>query len=294
MDTMPSRQLRTILVSLFLGFIHAAALLGVAHHLGYTVGPSEYTILGMTWRYAGLVIVAAVPVWLAVRYRIVLPLVGLALTTGYVLGIELTPPGPTFRDIAELERLDEPTGIIVVENGLYIVRYMLNASVWTVGFLFLGVIEYTVRALWGWLPSVSPPISSIHLPTSHRQAALIATAGGILHAIVMLWFSLRLGLTVSGGYGWVLYSVSTTGMWILAAAPLYLLVRHQLVSPATLLTIFILIDVWSDFTASVEDPHALYFGAWFVYLGVLLIAAGLEYGLRRVDIGKRLRSVGRD
>ena len=32
--------------------------------------------------------------------------------------MELTPPEPTFRDVAERERLDELTGIIVVENGL--------------------------------------------------------------------------------------------------------------------------------------------------------------------------------
>ena len=278
-----------VLGSLLAGLIHAAALLGVALYLGYSLGPSEYSIFGMAWRYAGLVVVAIIPVWFAVRYRIVLPLVALALTTGYVLGMELIAPGPTFRDVAELEHLDEPIGIVVVENGLYIVRYMLNASIWTVGFLFLGVIEYTVRTCWGWLPSVSSPSSSIQLPVSRRQAAFLATIGGVFHAIVMLWFSLRLGLAFSGSYGWVLYVVSTGGMWILAAIPLYLLFRRQLISPAMLLTVFILLDVWSDFTASVDDLHALYFGAWCVSLAILLVAAGLEYGLRRIGVGQRLR-----
>lgn len=284
---MPSS--RAIFGSLLVGLVHAAALLAVALHLGYSVGPSEYPILGMAWRYGGLVVVAAVPVGLAIRYRILAPLVALGLTTGYVLGMELTPPGPTFRDVAELERLDEPTGIIVVENGLYIVRYMLNASVWTVGFLFLGVVEYSVRTIWKRLPAVSSPLSEISLPASRRQAAIVATAGGLLHAIVMLGFSLRLGLTVSGGSGGVLYAVSTAGMWIFAALPLYLLVRHQLVAPATLLTAFILLDVRADFTAGPDDLHALYFGMWFVFLGFLLIVAGIEYGLRRLDAGRRLR-----
>ena len=116
----------------------------------------------------------------------------------------LTPPGPIFRDVAELERLAEPTGIIVVENGLYIVRYMLNASVWTVGFLFLGLVEYTVRTGWKRLPAVPSPISLVSIPASREQAVGIATVGGVLHAVVMLWFALRLGLTVSGEFGWLL------------------------------------------------------------------------------------------
>lgn len=277
---MPST--RSIVVSLLVGLFHATALLVVALHLGYTVGPSDYSLFGMTWRYGGLVVVAAIPVWLAVRYRIVAPLAALTLTTGYVLGMELTPPEPTFHDVAEFERLDEPTGITVVENGLYIVRYMVNASVWTVGFLFLGMVEYTVRTVWDWLPNISGSTSWLSLPASRRQAAIIATVGGLLHAVVMVWFAFRLGVTVSGGFGWILYVVSTVGMWLLAAVPLYLLVHHRLVAPATLLTAFILLDVRAEFTASVDDPHALYFGAWFVFLGILLIAAGIEYGVRRI------------
>jgi len=79
-------------------------------------------------------------------------------------------------------------------------------------------------------------------------------------------------------------------MWVLAAVPLYLLVRHRLVAPATLLTLFVILDVRAEFTASVEDPHALYFGGWFLYLGVLLVAGGIEYGLRRGDIHRRFAS----
>ncbi|MFC5136554.1 MULTISPECIES: hypothetical protein [Haloferacaceae] len=286
---MPST--RSILIGLLVGFVHAGILIIVALTLGYSVGPSEYTSLGMGWRYGGLVVVAAVPVWLALCYRIITPLFALTMTTGYVLGMELTPPGPTFRDVAALEGLVEPTGIIVVENGLYIVRYMLNASVWTVGFLFLGLVEYTVRTGWKRLPTVPSPISLISIPESRKRAVGIATVGGVLHAVVMLWFSLRLGLTVSGELGWLLYVSSTLGMWILAAVPLYLLVRHLVVAPATLLTAFILLDVQAEFTAGPDDPHALYFGAWFLYLGLLLIVTGIEVGLRRLQIEQRLRSV---
>ena len=88
---MPSR--RHLLGSLLVGTIHAGCLLLVALDLGYSVDPSNYSILGLGWRYGGLVVVAAVPVWLALRYRLVAPLIAISVTTGYVLGMELTPPG---------------------------------------------------------------------------------------------------------------------------------------------------------------------------------------------------------
>lgn len=285
---MPSR--RTVGFSLAIGVIHAAGLLLVALSLGYSIGPSQYSLGGLLWRYGGLVVVAAVPIWLAVRFRLVTPVLAFIVTTGYVLGMELTPPGPTFRDVAELEGLAEPTGITVVENGLYIVRYMVNASVWTVGFLFLGLGEYAVRTAWTRLPAVPRSVPWLSIPAQRRRATAIAATGGLLHAAVMVWYAARLGVTLSGGSEWLLYLFGAIGMWVLAAVPLYLLVRHCLIAPAALLTVFILIDVQAAFTASVEDPHALYFGGWFFYLGILLIVAGIEYGLRRLDVYHRLIS----
>lgn len=285
---MPSR--RPALVALAVGVLHAAVLLAVALRLGYSIGPSNYSAVGVAWRYGGLVVVAALPVWLAARYRLVAPVVALALTTGYVLGMELTPPGPTFRDVAELERLAEPTGMVVVENGLYVVRYMVNAAVWTVGFLLAGVVEYTVRAMWWRLPSVRASPAWLPIPASRRQAATVAAVGGLLHAAVMTWFAVRLGLTGPGVPEWLLYAYGFAGTWLLAAVPLYLLVRERLVAPAALLTAFVLLDARAAFTASVDDPHALYFGAWFLYLGILLVAAGVEYALRRLNEHRRSES----
>jgi len=285
---MPSR--RAVGFGLAIGVIHAAGLLLVALSLGYSIGPSQYSLGGLLWRYGGLVVVAAVPVWLAVRFYLITPVIVLIVTAAYVLGMELTPPGPTFRDVAELEWLAEPTGITVVENGLYIVRYMINASVWTVGFLFLGLVEYAVRTTWTQLPSVREWVPWLSIPASRRRAIAIAATGGLLHAAVMVWYAVRLGLTLSGGFEWLLYLFGAVGMWVLAALPLYLLVRRRLIAPATLLTVFILIDVQAAFTASVEDPHALYFGGWFFYLGILLIVAGIEYGLRRLDVYHRFIS----
>jgi hypothetical protein len=277
--------------SLLVGLCHAAGLLFVAYHLGYAVEPSAYTVVGAGWRYTGLVVVAALPTWLALRYRLVAPLAVLLVTTGYVVGVELLPPGPTFHDVAEFERLSEPTGITVVKDGLYIVRYMLNASVWTLGFGLLAVVEYVGRAEWDRLPAVpaAPPWES--LPTSRRSAATVAAVGGLVHAVVMTWFAVRLGVTATGGLGWVLYPVSVIGMWLLAAVPLYLLVRRRLVAPTALLTTFVLLDARAEFTASVDGPHALYFGGWFLYLALVLVTGGIEYGCRRLDVGRRIASL---
>jgi len=284
---MPSE--RAAAVSLLVGLCHAAGLLSIAHHLGYAVEPSAYTAVGAGWRYAGLVVVAALPTWLALRYRLVAPLAALLVTTGYVVGVELLPPGPTFHDVAEFERLSEPTGITVVEDGLYVVRYMVNATVWTLGFSLLGVVEYAIRTDWTWLPSV--PAAPLSLPASRRRAAILAAVGGSIHAVVMTWFALRLGLTTTGGLGWVLYPLSVVGLWLLAGVPLYLLFHRRLVAPATLLAAFVLLDARAEFTASVDDPHALYFGGWFLYLALLLVAGGVEYGCRWLDGGRRLASL---
>lgn len=282
---MPSR--RVVVFSLLIGLAHAVGLLVVADTLGYSIGPSEYSFVGLLWRYGGLVVVAAVPVGLALQFRLITPVIALLFTTASVLGMELTPPGPTFRDVAEIEGLAEPTGITVVENGLYIVRYMGNASVWTVGFLFLGIVEYVVRMSWSILPTVSEPIPWFSSPASRRRAGAVATVGGVLHAFVMVWFATRLGVTISGGFEWMVYLFGAVGMWILAVVPLYLLLRHLLVTPAASLALFVLLDVRSEFTASVDDPHALYFGGWFLFLGLLLIVAGIEYGLRRLNLARR-------
>ena len=132
-------------VSVLLGVIHAGVLLLVAARLGYAVGPGEYSLVGIGWRYGGLVVVAALPVWLALRYTLVAPVCDL-------------------------------------------------------------------------------------------------------------------------------------------------LVRHRPVSPATLLAVFVLLDVRAEFVASVDDPHAFYFGAWFVFLGVILVAAGVELGGRRLALLERVQS----
>ncbi|GGL67800.1 hypothetical protein [Halocalculus aciditolerans] len=278
---------RPLAASLAFGVLHAALLLAVALYLGYAVGPDAYTLLGLFWRYGGLVVVAALPVWLALRFRLAAPLVALLAASGYVLGVELTPPGPTFRDVAELERLAEPTGIIVVEHGLYIVHYMVNASVWVVGFLLTGLVEAAARTRSSALPGlpVAPPW--LTAPTN-RQAAAVAGVGGVLHALAMTWLAVRLGVTVTVWSAWSVLAFGAVGAWLLAAAPIYFLLTRRLFAPVTLLAALVLLDARAQLTASVDGPHSLYFGAWFAVLALFALAGCVEAALRRLDLPARI------
>jgi hypothetical protein len=260
-------------------------VLGVALHLGYAVGSGAYSPLGTAWRYGGLVLVAALPVYTWHRYRLVVPVLALLVTTGTVLWLELTPPGPTFQDLAEVERLAEPTGIVVVEDGLYAVRYMTSATVWTVGFLFLGVVEYVARMSWTRLPP-SRSVPWLPVSASQRRAVLVAATAGLLHTAVMGWLAIRLGVGVGVTPKWLLALYAGGELWLLAAAPIYLLVGHRLVAPAALLALAVLFDVRAEVTGGVEGPHVLYVGAWVVVLAVLLVVASIEYTLRRLG-GRR-------
>lgn len=272
---MPSR--RILAASALVGVGHAAALLGLALVLGYPVGPDHYGPVGLLWRYGGLVLVAAVPTALLFRYGLVSPAAALAVTAGGVALLELSPPGPTF------ERLGTA---LVVEDGLYVVRYMVNATVWLCGYLLVGLVEYAVRREHPRLPGVEP-VPWLPVPASRRRATSVASAVGLLHAVVMTWFAARLGVTVSGMPDWPLFLFGAGGMWVVAAVPAYLLLARRLVAPATLLAALVLWDARTELGASVEDAHALYFGGWFLVLALVLVAAGVEYALRRLSLGRR-------
>ncbi|MFB6167808.1 MAG: hypothetical protein ABEJ43_03060 [Haloferacaceae archaeon] len=281
---------RSRALALGCGLVHVGVVLGVALHLGYDVGPGAYSLLGAAWRYGGLALVAAVPVYAWHRYRLVLPVLALLVTAGAVLWLELTPPGPTFRDLSEVERLAEPTGIVVVEDGLYAVRYMTSATAWTVGFLFLGGVEYVARASWQPLPP-SRSVPWLSVPVSRPRGVLTAATAGLLHAVAMGWLAVRLGVGVSASPDWLVVLYAGIGLWLVATTPIYLLVRHRLVAPATLLALAALFDVRAELTGGVEGPHALYVGAWVVVLAVVLVVAGAEYALRRLG-GGRVTPVG--
>lgn len=272
---------RSLGLAMLGGIAHAGVVLGVALRLGYAVGPAAHPPVGLAWRYGGLLLLGALPVYLAARYRLLLPLAILVLTTGSVLGLELTPPGPTFQDAAALERLPERTGLTVVTDGGYVVAYVADAAVWAVGLLLAGLAEHGLRSSWDRLPA-SPLARTLPIPAQRRPAVIAAWAVGLGHAAVMTWFAVRLGVRSDGGPEWLLYPFSVLGMWLLAAVPVYLLARRRLLLPTGGLAALVLLDARANLAPSVDDAHALYFGGWWLVLLLLLAVAGVEYGVRRV------------
>jgi hypothetical protein len=274
---MRRRSLRA-LVALLVGIVHAAVVLGVALHYGYDVGPSAYSVEGVLWRYGGLVALGALAAWLALEARLVVPLVLVSLLAGLALHAELTPPDPVFRDVAELEpSIDEPTGFTVVENGLYLVKYLSAWYVWTAGAALAGMWEYLVRSRRGWLPA---PTRKWAVAATLRTGVLVAAGAGAIHAAASLGFGFTRGIDAPP----LLWLWMGVGGVLLMAAPAYLLVRRDLVTPMGVAVLMLVNSVHSQQYAGPGDPHALYLWGWFVFLGIALLPGGIEYGIRRLRL----------
>lgn len=275
-----ARRTVTPALALLAGVVHAALVVGVALEYGYDVGPSAYPVHGVVWRYGGLVLLGALPVWLALEDGLVLPLALVAVLAGLAFHAELTPPAPTFHDVADLERsVDGPTGITVVENGLHLVKYASAWYAWAAGAGLLGLWEHAVRSRRKWLPA---PTTGLRVPSDARGAVALAGAAGLVHALASLGFAWGRG--IADGPLVVLWLVA--GGVLLLGVPVYLLAHHGLVWPTAVATLLFLNSIRSQQYAGAGDPHALYAAGWFVFLGVALVPGLLEYGLRR--LGDRL------
>lgn len=266
------------------GLVHAGLVLGVALRFGYDVGPAAYPPHILVWQYGGLVVLGAVPIWLALEDRLFLPIVLITVLAGAAFYAELTPPGPTFRDVAELEpSVDGPTGITVVENGLHLVKYAGPWYVWTIGAGLLGAAEHAVRARSQWLPA-----PGLELPRtgSAVQAGLLGLAIGVVHAGASVGYARRWGIgTDSLTVSWML-----VGGTLMVGVPVYLLVRHGLVVPTAIAAILFVNSVHSQQYAGPGDPHGLYAGAWFVFFGLALLSGLIELGVYAVDDRTGFRS----
>lgn len=70
------------------------------------------------------------------------------------------------------------------------------------------------------------------------------------------------------------------GMGLVGGLPAYLLVRSGLVLPALFAIGFTSLSLGDHVSESMESFTPLYLAAWPVFVGVLAIAAALEFGLR--------------
>ncbi|WP_436343144.1 hypothetical protein [Natronorubrum sp. FCH18a] len=266
------------MAALIVGIVHAGLVLGVALRYGYDVGPAAYPPHIVVWRYGGLVVLGALPVWLVLEDRLLLPIALITVLAGLAFYAELTPPEPTFRDVADLEpSVDRPTGITVIEDGLHLVKYASQWYVWTVGAGLLGGVEHMVRARSRWLPA---PGWEFHISGSSRQAVLVGLVAGVMHAAASVAYAWRWGV----GDDLVMVIWMLVGGILMVGVPAYLLVRHRLVVPLTVAAVLFVNSVYSQQYAGPGDPHALYAGAWFIFLGITLLTGVLEYAVYTVRV----------
>lgn len=272
-------------LALLVGLVHAAVVVVVAAQYGWDFGPiianRALPPSTLVWRYGGLVLLGAVPAWLALSDRLVSPLLVVAVLAGYAIGMEITPPDPTFMDVAEIEPgIDEPTGHTVVQDGLYVIKYTEAWYVWFVGAVLAGLWEHVARARSGRVPDPGgwSRLSGISRITSREGAVRIALAAGGLHAAASLGYATGWGIAGSIP----LFVWGLVGGVALLAVPTYLLVRYGLVWPLPVAIVLFLNSVHSQaYVAGPGDPHALYVGAWFFFLGLPLLVAGGEFGARK-------------
>lgn len=165
------------------GVVHAAVLVTVAVHLGYPFGPGKLTPTALAWHYGGLVVAAALPAYLALRYRLLAPAVLATATAAWVVHAELSPPGPTFLPLE---------GFLVVKDGLYVGGYATRWFAPTAAFLHAGAAEWAarrsyggttpvhdVRADWGGADGTRPGLAAVVvLAAAHGAIALAYGAGG--------------------------------------------------------------------------------------------------------------------
>ena len=260
-----------LVVALLVGLLHAVAVVGVQLRYGYDVGPAAYPLYMTLWRYGGLVVLGAVPGWLALRYRLLTPLALVAVLAALAFHAELTPPGPVFRDIAELEpSVKGPTGITVVENGLHLAKYAGPWYVWTVAAGVVGLWETVVRRR-GWLPDSGVPVSVLA-----GNARLVAATAGLGHALASVGYA----------WGWGMSGTPIGAVWafaggvVMVGVPVYLLLAEDLVWPTLVAALLFVNSVHAQQYAGPGDPHALYAVGWFVFLALALLPGAAEYGLR--------------
>lgn len=121
-------------------------------------------------------------------------------------------------------------------------------------------------------------------PSETDSALRIATLGGGAYAVAVLAWAFSTGVRVTGaGLPSVLFALgySFLGMALVAGVPLYLLGRTSLLSPS-------LVAAWSLgntiymrwFLARPHDALASYLTVWPLVLGMVGLAALVEFGVR--------------
>jgi hypothetical protein len=274
-----SRRTWELLFALFVGVVHAAVIAGIVARLDYPVKTFEYVPGGVPGATVGLVAVVAIPVFIVLRYRIVLPI--LAAIAGAVWPVyqEFTTPPPEFSTLG---------GYTIIHGTRYVDAYVNGWYVWLLAYLLVGLAEYVVRSDHEWLPS---PARTERLEQwtrrDHLAALRLATVVAVAHVAVFLLLAADSGYFAPDGFlpspwyvGLGVLAWTVLGLLVVGGLPMYLLVRTRLVAPIVVFAWLVRETGWAQNIPLPDDSLPVYFIGWFFFAGVLLVVGSVEYALR--------------
>ena len=276
-----------LVIALGVGVGHAVGVAAVVSALGYPVNALEHAPGGVAGAVGGLVVLAALPTFLALRYRLFLPAVGALAVGARAVSLEFATPPPTFSPLG---------GHTVVAGPRYVDAYVDAWYVWLFAALLLGAAEAVIRTERGWLPTRPPSDQVATLVNADRRSALrAALAVGAGHLAVFLLLAADWGYFAPGAYlpapwyvGLGVLVWTLVGLVAVGGVAGFLLFRHRLVAPTLVLAWLASRTGWAQNMPLPDDPLPVYSLGWFVFAGLLLAVGGAEYGVRAVR-----RRVGR-
>lgn len=278
----PSRRtVVTAVIALVAGIAHAAGVVALVGRLDYPVDALANAPAGRAGAVVGLVTVVAVPVAVALWFRIVSPLVVVAASVVWPVYLTATTPPPTFSRLG---------GYTVVEGPRFVDAYVDAWYVWLFVALLVGLAEAVIRLDVTRLPT---PVHATRLrrwlgpgqPAARRTAAV---CGGS-HAAVFLLLAADWAYFVPGGYlpspwyvGLAVLVWTVVGLAVVGGVGPYLLVGRRLVVPTLAFAWLVRQVGWAQNMPLPDDPLPIYFVGWPVFAGAFLLVGVVEYALRRL------------
>lgn len=283
-----SRDRRALVLALVVGGIHALAVTAVVRWLDYPVDALVHAPGGTVGALLGLSALLAVPTFVALRHRLVTPLLAGVFGTGWAVLREFATSRPEF---------SETGGYTIIVGPRYVDAYVDAWYVWLLAYLLLGAAEYVVRVDLDRLPSPTGDERLDWLRIRDRGTALrVAAVVGVVHTVVFLLLAADSGYFVPGGFlpspwyvGLGVLAWTLIGLVAIGGVVGFLLGRWGLVAPAVGLAWLVRETGWNQQLPLPDDALPVYFLGWFFFAGGLVVVGAIEWGLRdgwkRIDIG---------
>lgn len=272
---------RAAAVALGVGAAHAVGVAAVVRWLDYPIDALASAPGGTVGALVGLTLLLALPTFLAVRLRLVTPLLAAALEAAWAVLRELATAGPEFSELG---------GYTIVIGPRYVDAYVEGWYVWLLAFLLVGTVEYVLRVDLERLPSPRVDDRLEWLLRRDREAGLrVAAVLGVGHAAVFLLLAAASGYFVPGGFlpapwyvGLGVLAWSVVGLLAIGGVAGFGLGRWGLVAPTVALAWLVRETGWIQQLPLPDDALPVYFLGWFFFAGGLVLVGGVEYGVRQV------------